>query len=163
ASALAESHREAGWEALVLQPANVVPIPVGPAGDDPVPDDTEESSDDVTDPTDAAADPTDDADVGLSFLLPRAVIELLADLAGRDPETEVVRGDHGEYLAVVVALRDPDAGAALVVPLTVHRPTATAMTSAARARGRLDLIARPADVEHRVEIPLEPDAVLGEQ
>jgi hypothetical protein len=141
AAELADSYRDAGWDALALQPANVVPIPVGP--------DLEESR-------------PDDADVGISFLLQNAEFSLLFDLLEGEYDTEVVRGGHGEYTAAVVVLRDEQVGRALAIPLSFHDPTAGAMASAARERGRLDLIVRPSDAEHRVEVPLDPAALLGD-
>lgn len=141
AAELADSYRDAGWDALALQPANVVPIPVGPDTGEPRPD---------------------DADVGISFLLPTAEFALLSDLAESDPETEVVRGGRGDNAAVVVTLRDQNTGGALVIPLSFRESTAGAMTRAARERDRLDLIVRPSDAQSRVEVPLDPAAVLGE-
>lgn len=141
AAELAASYRDAGWDALALQPANVVPIPVGPDRDDSRPE---------------------DADVGISFLLQNAEFSLLFDLLQGEFDTEVVRGEHGEYTAAVVVLRDEGAGHALAIPLSFHDPTAGAMARAARERGRLDLIVRPADAEHRLEVPLDPAAVLGD-
>jgi hypothetical protein len=142
AAELAASYRDAGWEALVLQPANVVPIPVGP---------------------DAGETRPPEADVGISFLLPTAEFALLTELADADPETEIVRGGRGDHAAVVVTLQDRDSGAALVIPLSYHRPNAGAMARAARERDRLALLARPADVEDEVQIPLDPAAVLGDE
>ena len=141
AAELAESHREAGWDALALQPANVVPIPVGP---------------------DTGEDRPADADVGISFLLPPQEFALLADLLESDPDSEVVRGGRGEHAAVVVTLSNESTGGALVIPLWFHEPTAGAMARAARDRGQLDLLVRLPDADRQLRVPLNPDAVLDE-
>ncbi|MFB6096312.1 MAG: hypothetical protein ABEJ74_02865, partial [Haloferacaceae archaeon] len=126
AADVAAEYRDQGWDALALQPANLVPIPVGP--------DTGESR-------------PADADVGLSFLLPEAEFDLLAELSAAGPEREVYRADVDSHVAAVVVLRDDDLGHALVLPVVFREPTAGAMAREARERGQLELIARPADTD----------------
>jgi hypothetical protein len=141
AAELADSYSDAGWDALALQPANVVPIPVGP---------------------DLGESRPEDADVGISFLLQNAEFSLVFDLIQEEFATEVFRGSHGEYTAAVVVLRDEEASQALTIPLSFHDPTAGAMATAARERGRVDLLVRPSDAEHRVDVSLDPAALLGD-
>lgn len=142
ASDLAAEFRDAGWDALALQPANTVPVPVGPA----------ESADSERDP---------DADVGLSFLLPESEFDLLAELATGDASVETHRDSGGGYLAIIVVVREADLGASLVLPLTFHAGNAGAMRAAAHERDELDLLVRPANTDRRVELPLSPTAVFG--
>lgn len=140
AAELADAYRDAGWDALALRPANVVPIPVGP--------DTGESR-------------SDDADVGISFLLPPEEFALLADLLDNDTESEVLRGGRGEDAAVVVTIRAGATGGAVVIPLSFHRPTAEAMARAARDRGELDLLVRPPGADRQLRVPLDAEAVVS--
>lgn len=141
AADVAAGYRDADWDALMLQPANVVPIPVGPELDESRPD---------------------DADVGLNFLLPESEFDLLAELVAAEPEREVIRGGGDDRAAVIVVLRDAEGGRALTIPLTFPRQTSTAMARAARERGRLDLLVRPANTDRDLRIPLDPEAVIGE-
>lgn len=137
---LAGDYRADGWDALALRPANVVPVPVGPG----------------------AADERDpDTDVGLSFLLPVAEFDLLAELVAGAFETEVVRGGRGPHAAAVVVVRDGERRRALALPLVFHEPTAAAMAGAARDRGELDLLVRSAVTDREVRVPLDPEALLG--
>lgn len=141
AGELVDSYREAGWDALAVQPANIVPIPVGPDTGEPRPE---------------------GGDVGFSFLLPPAEFSLLETLLAGTPETEVVRGGAGDRTALVVTVRDEAAGGAVVIPLWFQETTAGAMARAARERGELDLMVQPPDADRRLNVSLGTSEVFGD-
>ena len=140
AADLAAQYREAGWDALSLQPANTVPVPVGPS---------------------ESAAPERDPDVGLSVLLPETEFDLLSELLASDAGVEVHRDSTESHLAVVVVVSDEDRGRALALPLSFERATSGAMRDVAREREELALLVRPANTDRRLELPLDVAAVLG--
>ncbi|MEF8801668.1 MAG: hypothetical protein V5A38_02905 [Halolamina sp.] len=157
--ATAEEFREEGWETVELHPGAVTPLPAG------------ETEDGYTDPR-----------VGLDVLVPGDEFEVVKEAVGgvedgdgeaptaetQTPteydEYEVFRAQAGEVVFLVVVMKSPDVGKAVLIPLYYDPTDAEETLRLVRERDEMQLFVRPLDDSERVLFTQqEPDALFPEE
>lgn len=139
--ATAEEYREAGWETLALHPGEVTTLPAGPTDEGGFVDDR----------------------VGFDVLVPGDEFERVQELvADADFDAyEAYRAEEGDVVFLVVAMKAPDEGLAVVYPLYYRVTEAQPMIEEARQKGLLKSWVRPLDDEERVVFSQEdPEPML---
>ena len=125
--ATAAEYRENGWTALELHPGDVTALPTASAG--------------------AKSDRT-----GLDVLLPGDEFRELEDLVEgvTFDEYDAYRGEEGDVVFLVVAMKAPEEGLVVVFPLYYALREAGEMLERVEERGELRTYLRPLDDSRRV-------------
>lgn len=136
--ATADEYREAGWEALELHPGDVTALPTASAA--------------------VEADRT-----GLDVLLPGDEFRGLEELVENATfdEYDAYRGEEGDVVFLVVAMKAPAEGLVVVFPVYYALREAGEMLERVAARGEMRTYLRPLDDSRRVVFSQrEPDNLL---
>lgn len=138
--ATAEEYREAGWETLECHPGDVTPLP------------NREST----------AEPDR---LGLDVLLPgdefRELEDLVAD--GEFSQYDAYRAAESDTVFLVIAMKAPDAGVAVLFPLYYSITQALPMLRGVAERAEMRTYLRPLDDSRRVVFSQEePERLLPE-
>lgn len=125
--ATAAEYRESGWDVMTLDVGDVTPLP------STRPDATRER-------------------IGLDALVPGSQYEELEELVDNHEfdEYETYRANAGEITFLVLAMRDTDAGVAVMLPLFYVEKEADPWLEAARDEGITHTYVRPLDDSARV-------------
>ncbi|QLG60773.1 DUF7529 family protein [Halorarum salinum] len=136
--ATAAEYREAGWEALELHPGDVTALPTASAA-------------------------TESDRLGLDVLLPGDEFRELEELMEGTSfdEYDAYRAEEGGVVFLVVAMKAPEAGLVVVLPLYYAVREAEEMLDRVAARGEMRTFLRPLDDSRRVVFSQdEPDNLL---